>query len=255
MCKLLRFEYASMTDQGCVREENADYIGAYVPASTPEQYGAGSLFLVADGVGSAEDGKKAGKIAVHHVFSNYYENSIVDPFEQLRMAIEQTNRELFTLSEKSGTEGSHATTIVAALVHREALIIAAVGDSRAYFIHDGKIEQVTFDHTLVNHLLQKGAITNDEAINHTKRNVIIRSLGVRASVKIDLFQRDPIPGDMVILCSDGLTRYLQTEELLNESLKDDIQLLPQKWIEMAKNRGGRDNISVNVIQFTGVEVL
>lgn len=255
MANLLRFEYASMTDRGCVRAENADYVGVYVPVSSVEQLTSGSLFLVADGVGSAEDGRKAGKIAVHHIFSNYYENSIADARTQLRMAIERTNQELFALSEQSGVQGSYATTIVAALIHRESLIIAAVGDSRAYFIHTGHIEQVTVDHTLVNHLLQKGAITNEEAISHPKRNVITRSLGVRESVNIDFFLRDALPGDMVILCSDGLSRYISMDELLRDSLGNDIKSLPENWIEMAKARGGRDNISVNVIQFTGVEEL
>ncbi len=254
MNEILCFKHAGMTDRGCVRNANADYVGSFLPASPAEELTAGSLFLVADGVGSAEDGRKAGKIAVHHIFSNYYENSIVDPQAHLRAAIDNTNLKLYEMSKESGLEGSHATTIVAALIYRKTVFFAAVGDSRAYFIHNDVIEQVTADHTLVNHLIKKGAITEKEALTHPKRNVITRSLGVREFVKIDLFERNPIAGDMAILCSDGLSRYVEAQELLERSSDKDIQLLPEMFIDLAKGRGGRDNISVYVIQFTGVEV-
>jgi len=255
MDKVLRFEYAAKTDRGCVRNKNADYVGSFLPASAAEELTAGSLFLVADGVGSAEDGRKAGKIAVHHIFSNYYENSIVDPKAHLRASIEETNLKLYHMSQDSGLEGSHATTIVAMLTHRTTAFFAAVGDSRAYFIHTGHIEQVTADHTLVNHLIIKGAITKKEALTHPKRNVITRSLGVRESVKIDIFTRTPVVGDMVILCSDGLYRYMDADELMEKTSNEDVRLIPDKLIKIAESRGGRDNISVNVVRFTGMEAV
>jgi len=255
MDKVLRFEYAGKTDRGCVRNHNADYVGAFLPASAAEELTAGSLFLLADGVGSAEDGRKAGKIAVHHIFSNYYENSIIDPRAHLRAAIEETNLKLYNMSKESGLEGSHATTIVALLTHRTTAFFASVGDSRAYFIHNDHIDQVTADHTLVNHLIKKGAISKKEALTHPKRNVITRSLGVREPVKIDFFTRNPVAGDMVILCSDGLYRYMDAEELLEKTSDVNVQLIPDMLIKIAKSRGGRDNISVNIVRFTGMEVL
>jgi len=255
MEKLLCFEHASITDRGCVRESNADYVGSYLPSSKTERSTAGSLFLVADGVGGAEDGRKAGKIAVHHIFSHYYENSIVDPMAHLRAAIENANYELFEMSTQSGQEGSYATTIVAALVHRQVIYFASVGDSRAYLIDEHRIDQVTTDHTLVNHLLQKGVITRDEAIVHPKRNVITRSLGVRRNIKIDFFTRNPAVGDTVVLCSDGLTRYVFPNELFELSQSFDVESLPDRLLSLAKDRGGRDNISANIIRFTGVEEL
>jgi len=173
----------------------------------------------------------------------------------LRAAIENANYELFEMSTQSGQEGSYATTIVAALVHRQVIYFASVGDSRAYLIDEHRIDQVTTDHTLVNHLLQKGVITRDEAIVHPKRNVITRSLGVRRNIKIDFFTRNPAVGDTVVLCSDGLTRYVFPNELFELSQSFDVESLPDRLLSLAKDRGGRDNISANIIRFTGVEEL
>lgn len=255
MSEILQFTYSQLSDCGKTRLRNEDYVGCYIPNSKSELNSAGSLFLVADGVGGAASGRKASKIAVHHILQEYYENSITDPGLQLQISVEKANQKLYNLSRNSEEQGTHATTIVAALIHKRKLFVCSVGDSRAYLIRNRNIEQITSDHTLVNHLLEKGIITIEEAKNHPRRNVITRSLGVKDHIPVDRFTRDLQIDDHIFLCSDGVTRYIQDEEMVRIIGTNISESTAQSFIDLANERGGKDNISVCIIHITGKEIL
>ena len=254
MSEILQFTYSQLTDRGKTRLRNEDYIGCYIPNSKSELNSAGCLFLVADGVGGAGSGRKASKVAVHQILQDYYENSITDPSLQLYTSIEKVNQNLYNFSQNSEEQGDHATTIVAALIHRRNLIVCSVGDSRGYLIRNQNIEQITTDHTLVNHLLEKGVITPEEAKNHPRRNVITRSLGVKYHIPIDRFIRDLQVDDTILLCTDGVTRYIQDEEITRIIGNDNLEDVAKCFIDLANERGGKDNISVSIIHITGEEI-
>jgi protein phosphatase len=254
MSEMLQFAYKQLTDCGKTRLINEDYVGCYIPNSKPELNLAGSLFLVADGVGGAASGRKASKIAVHDILQKYFENSITDPIMQLQTSIEKTNKKLFDLSLNSEEQGTYATTIVAALIHKKNLIVCSVGDSRAYLIRNQHIKQITSDHTLVNHLLRKGVITPEEAKTHPRRNVITRSLGVKDNIPIDRFKIDLQINDNIFLCTDGVTRYIQDDEMVQIIGTDELGNAAQSFVDLANERGGKDNISVCIIHITGEEI-
>lgn len=255
MNKILQFSYSQLTDRGITRTTNEDYVGCYIPNSKSELNSAGSLFLIADGVGGAGSGRKASKVAVHQILQDYFDKSITDPSLQVQTSIEYVNKNLFDLSQNSEEQGSYATTIVVALIHGTKGIIFSVGDSRAYLIRNQNIEQITSDHTLVNHLLKKGVISAEEAKTHPRRNVITRSLGVKDHIPIDRFTLDLQVDDNILLCTDGLTRYIRDEEMVRLICNDDLKNTAQSFIDLANEYGGKDNISVTIIHITGKETI
>lgn len=237
------------TDQGRVRDHNEDFVACEVPETAAEESRNGWLYIVADGVGGAEKGEVASEFATGRTIHHYLAN---DPSagwgERLRQAMQSANTELRQMVTELEPGNRMATTMVAAVFHDNQVTIANVGDSRAYHWHDGVFSQVTKDQSLVARLVEEGAITEKEALNHPRKNVILHSLGAEKSPQIDTFEVELTLGDQIVLCSDGLTRHVMDEEIASIVSQLSPSTATEKLIRLANERGGEDNISVAVLR-------
>ena len=209
----------------------------------------GALFLVCDGVGGHSAGEVASEHAGQRVLSDYYQA----PAEQaaaarLTAAIQQANADI--LRENAGQPEARmmTTTIVAAVIEGWRLSLAHVGDSRAYLIRAGRITQLTADHSWVAEMVRAGDLTPEEARQHPWRNRITRSLGMKERVVVDSQVVEVVQGDVVLLCSDGLTRHVADAEIAEMVTRQPAFAAGQALVDLAKARGGSDNISIVVAQ-------
>lgn len=242
-------EASLRTDQGRVRGRNEDFIARWEPENPTDEAQHGRLYIVADGVGGAEAGDLASSYAtdrtIHHYLANHAEHHAG---ERLLGAMRAANSDLRQLVASRGEGTRMATTMVAALIKGAQLYLANVGDSRGYHWRDGVMVQMTRDQSLVAQLVEEGAITAEEAVLHPHRNVILYSLGSERSPRIDLFGLTLQTGDRLLLCSDGLTRYVTDEELAAILSEGDPDTVTAALVDLANERGGADNISVAVLQ-------
>lgn len=241
---------ASMrTDQGRVRDHNEDFIACEEPKSAGEESRNGWLYVVADGVGGAEKGEVASEYATERTIHHYLANDQpADWGERLRQAMQTANTELRQMVTELEPGNRMATTMVAAIFHDGQATIANVGDSRAYHLRGGVLHQVTKDQSLVARLVEEGAITEKEALNHPRKNVILHSLGAESSPQIDIFELELEMGDQIVLCSDGLTRHVMDDEIASILSQLSPSIATEKLIQLANERGGEDNISVAVLR-------
>jgi protein phosphatase len=238
------------TDQGRVRDHNEDFVASHLPSGPDEESRNGQLYIVADGVGGSDAGEVASQYATERTIAHYLaSDDTADWGERLRHAMLAANTELRKLSSDQYDGLRMATTMVAAVVHHEQATLANVGDSRCYHWREGIIRQVTKDQSLVARLLEEGAITEEEAANHPRKNVILHSLGSENSPEIDLYEVDLLPGEALILCSDGLTRHVSDEEIASAVLELPTGEDTESLIQLANSRGGEDNITVAVLRF------
>jgi serine/threonine protein phosphatase PrpC len=246
-----RIEASQLTDIGRKRQQNQDYVGCF-EAQEPHQLSAyGRLYLVADGVGGGAAGDKASRHAVQSILHEYYNDSRPDAMQRLVSAIKSTNLDIFQHNSQFSNNGKMSTTIVAALVHGGELIVASVGDSRAYLIRDRSPQQITRDHSLVAQMVEYGMISPEQAKCHPLRNIIMRSLGMREEVDIDCSARSLVEGDVIVLCSDGLTGQVTDQEIAGLVTTQSAAAAAHALVELANARGGYDNIAVSVIRILG----
>lgn len=241
---------ASMrTDQGRVREHNEDFVASHEPSGPDEESLNGRLYIVADGVGGSDAGEVASRYATERTMHHYLANAVESDWgERLRQAMLAANADLRLLTSEK-YHGTHmATTMVAAVLHFERATIANVGDSRGYHWTRGVIRQITKDQSLVARLLEEGAISEAEAINHPRKNVILHSLGSENAPQIDLYEVDLVTEEVLILCTDGLTRHVSDEEIAWAVGALSTAAATEKLIQLANERGGEDNISVAVLR-------
>ncbi|MBK8905877.1 MAG: Stp1/IreP family PP2C-type Ser/Thr phosphatase [Anaerolineaceae bacterium] len=240
------------TDTGLVRDHNEDFVSYWEPGSPEEEARHGWLYIVADGVGGADAGEVASKLSSESTISHYLEDSeSPDLGQRLLNAMQAANTDLRQHVLERNANSRMATTMVAAVIHEGRAYIANVGDSRGYLWRNGRIHQVTKDQSLVAKLVEEGAITEEEAHFHPRRNVILYSLGSERSPKIDLFEQPLETGDILFLCSDGLTRHVTDEEIAYVLSQETMDAACTNLIRKANERGGEDNISVALIRFDG----
>lgn len=244
---------SSLTDVGRVRSVNQDTLCVYEPADSDTLSLSGRLYIVADGaggVGGALAGKIASRYATRKVQDLYYQSAgdKVSVGERLRTAMLAANTAIQTHTARPGRPQQMATTMVAAVIQDAKLTIANVGDSRAYLLRDNEIQQLTQDHSLVAGLVADGVITPEEATHHPQRNVILFSLGSAPyPPRIDLFSLTLKPGDVLVLCTDGLTRYADDEQLKTLVEHGPKEKAAHRLVDFANAAGGADNITVAVI--------
>ena len=230
--------FGSRTDIGCVREHNEDSLIVKPP-----------LFVVADGMGGHAAGEVASEIAVRTV--EHYAPEHPDA-EALGEAVELANRAIINAAlTGKGREGM-GTTCTAAMLEGSRLVIAQVGDSRAYLLHAGKLMQITRDHSLMADMIDAGQITPEEARTHPNRSVITRALGNDPDTVPDLYEVTVETGDRLLLCSDGLTsmlRDVQIERIMNRA--SDPQRCAAQLVNEAIAAGGLDNVTVIVADAEG----
>lgn len=221
------------TDVGRVRKQNEDSVYAA---------DAQRLFAVADGMGGHRAGEVASSMAVEALRARLQARQ--PNLQLMRQAFEEANRRISCAAEKDERLQGMGTTMTALWQTERSVLIAHVGDSRVYLLRGSRLRQVTDDHSVVAELLRCGLITPQEARRHPYRNVITRSLGSAPTVEVDLLERDREPGDLWLLCTDGLSNMLTDREM--EALL--VSLSPQKaadaLMQKALEAGGTDNITL-----------
>ncbi len=238
-------KFYSKTDIGIKRSMNQDYLYA-----TDESIGSfQNLFIVADGMGGHKAGDQASRLCVESLVSYIENSSHTTPVSILNEAITYANNQVFEKADGNPDLSGMGTTLVAATVMDDTLYVANIGDSRLYHItSDGdmdEIQQITNDHSLVEEMVKMGNITESEARIHPKKNIITRALGIDMDVTADYFEIKLMPGDRILLCSDGLTNMVEDYDIQYiikhaDSVKDAVENLVKK----ANENGGSDNISV-----------
>ncbi len=250
MIELAPIAAFTRTDNGRVHDHNEDYISSWEPPTPDAQQQHGWLYVVADGVGGADAGEIASEFATEKMKEHYLANVNEEDWGQrLRQAMLFANTELrqYVASEYEGRR--MATTMVSTVIINGAAHIANVGDSRAYHWRAGTIAQITKDQSLVAKLVEEGAISAAEAENHPYQNVILYSIGSDKNPRIDLFEVPLVYGDILVLCSDGLTKHVTDAEIGEFVQRQELAMVAGALVDLANERGGRDNISVAVIRY------
>ena len=235
------------TDKGIIRQQNEDSFDYGVFDD-----GVGWA-LVCDGMGGVHGGRLASTIAIEMIADKikkcYNKHMPVASLENLLLSsITTANVTVFDRGSVDEELRGMGTTVVAAVVKNNEACIAHVGDSRAYKISEGKIEQVTKDHSLVQEMLDNGQITKEEIEFTPIKNIITRALGINEEVEIDFDFVCINPGEAIVLCSDGLSGLVSDREILEAYLENDFETLADKYIELANAYGGRDNITVVIMK-------
>lgn len=229
---------SALSDVGLTRKNNEDSFFVCAP----------HLFIVADGMGGHEAGEVASRMAVAAI-QEYVFNHKQDTIEDLlKEAIREANRRIFAeAAERSGCQGM-GTTVSAAYIKNNVLYWGHVGDSRIYLIREGTGRLLTEDHSLVWQLMKQGELSEEEASSHPRRNVLIRAVGTESEAEIDVGKAALMPGDQIVLCTDGLTNLLAGEEIADLATRSaDPDETVKQLINLAKDRGGFDNITVILI--------
>jgi len=216
----------------------------------------GQLSVLCDGMGGHEGGREASNLAVESVFRYFSvaaERADIPPGlrarEVLKDAVAMANHDVFALSAAKGASRP-GSTLVAALLHPLGTDVAHVGDSRCYLVHDGHIRQVTRDHSMVQQLVDAGVLTQDQAAAHPDANMITRALGMAEAVEVEL-QRHAVahePGDVFVLCSDGLSDLVDPNDILRIVEQAPMARAAKELVDLANARGGHDNITVMVMR-------
>jgi protein phosphatase len=207
--------------------------------------------MVADGMGGHAGGATASRVAVETV-SSVVASSQLAPDVTLRAALEAANRVVHGEAQRNRDLAGMGTTGVAALFSADGVaIVANVGDSRAYRLRDGAFEQITLDHSLVAEMRRRGLITEEEALVHPRRNEVLRSLGVEPDVVVDLHQLDLRPGDLFLLCSDGLSGVVRDAEIAEVVRREPPAQAVRTLVDFANSRGGPDNVTVQIARIHG----
>lgn len=227
-------EQTMRTDTGRRRSGNEDSAYVRVP-----------LFMIADGMGGAQAGEVASKIALEH-FASGLPDGPESADARLAQLISAANAEVFERASSDDNLAGMGTTCTAAFLTDDELAIAHVGDSRMYRVRGGELEQLTDDHSLVGELVRRGQLTEQEAEDHPQRSIITRALGPEAEVEVDHFSVPVRDGDLFLICSDGLTDMLPDAELaaLIAQPAESIDELARRLVAAANEAGGKDNITV-----------
>jgi PPM family protein phosphatase len=224
---------AGVTDPGRKRRRNEDSFVIDPP-----------LFAVADGMGGAQAGEVASRLAAA-AFREFHDADELDPEERLVAIIQEANRRIYERAEGDAEVSGMGTTITAALVAADGLVIGHVGDSRAYRLRGGRFEQLTDDHSLVADLVRSGRLTPEEADVHPQRSVITRALGTDPHVDVDTFTVAAERDDLFLLCSDGLSTMVDDGEIRDLLTRaDDLDQAGKGLVKAANKAGGEDNITV-----------
>jgi protein phosphatase len=236
---------AAATDPGRRRRHNEDSYVCEPP-----------LFAVADGIGGAQAGEVASGLAAAALRDNSGDgDGDGDARGRIDALVQEANRRVYERQATDDAVSGMGTTMTAALVEGDHVWIGHVGDSRAYRIRDGSLEQLTEDHSLVAELVRTGKLSPEEAEDHPQRSIVTRALGTDPDVDVDTFQVDAKPGDLFLLCSDGLTTMVDGATILDEieDNRDDLHAAAKALVRAANRGGGEDNITVVFFEIAGDE--
>lgn len=235
----------SVTNIGKKRKLNQDFV---YTSEKPVGH-LPNLFIVADGMGGHNAGDYASKLAVETMVEEIEASAENEPETVLKMAIEKANTMVKGSAAKAPELEGMGTTVVAASCEGRKLSVANVGDSRLYVVGGHEIRQITRDHSWVEDMVRSGGMGREEARNHPDKNIITRAVGAEDSIKTDFFSVTLREGDMILMCTDGLTNMLNDEEIrmVLDGARDIVEKA-EELVRRANENGGRDNISVILIE-------
>lgn len=234
---------AHLSDTGREREENEDSIGHIC-----DERNHLHLLIIADGLGGTACGQVASQLAVQAIRQGFFsqEDNPLTIHQRLEFAIREANRIILHRAGRDRQCKGMGSTCAVLVLKDDQAFVAHAGDSRIYLIRDGRILQLTHDHTRAQRMLDDGLITEEEAAGHPDRNWLDKALGLKESLKPDI-RTDPIPlqiDDTFVLCTDGLTTLVRDEEIFRLTSSSPVQSACETLIELANQRGGHDNVSV-----------
>ncbi len=236
------------TDVGKVRQNNEDS-AAFLRQAAARGGAVVSLAIVADGMGGHQGGEVASQIAAEWIPGSFF-RAEEEPAAALEKAFLAANHEMQQAVERDPRIKGMGTTAVAVAIEGDRAWCAWVGDSRIYHLRSGRMHQISEDHTAVAELMRQGLLTPEQARNHPDRNVLVRALGTRSGVEVDV-TRHPlamVTGDRMLLCSDGLYDLLEDEEIEKISSEGTLQEAGDALIAAALQRGGHDNVSIVLVE-------
>ena len=260
----LEFESAGLSDVGKKRGSNEDSF-----ALAPQH----RLFVVADGMGGHAAGEVASRLAVESIERHISgsdprkeptipaafrspqgdEAALTPPARRVLNAVRLANQEIVRSVRKNREMRGMGTTVVIAYIHGSHAVIGSVGDSRAYLLRDDSLRQITSDHTFVNEQVRAGTLTQSEARKHPARNILTRAVGSQEEVEVDLIEQDLQAGDLLLLCSDGLTSMVEDDGILAalRGSRGDLATSCRALIDLANAKGGDDNVTVVLVRAVG----
>lgn len=239
-------KYASATDTGIVRKNNEDF-QAILSA------GQDMIFVIADGMGGHAVGELASRTAVEYVLSALPKalesaNTKQEIEDLLGLVVEKANIRVYLESLDNKEFKGMGTTLTIAVLHDWRLYISHIGDCRVYLLHGSTLERLTADHTLVQELVNSGSITEEEAMTHPKRHILLKSLGVNEFMSPDTYSFDISEGDLILMCTDGLHGYVEEKDIRSIVRRHkDLDACAKQLVSAANSAGGKDNVTVILI--------
>jgi serine/threonine protein phosphatase PrpC len=243
-------ELAGMSDIGCQRENNEDQYAYWEPAADEEFARKGRLAIVADGMGGHEGGQEASRIAVQAIQEVFAQTPDGDPQSLLLTGFQTAHVRILKFADRHPELHGMGTTATAIALVDHQLFYAHIGDSRLYLVRGDNISRVTHDHSYVGRLVENGVISSAEAETHPQRHILTAALGAGGEILPETPQR-PIAlqkGDVLVLCTDGLWSLLSEDEIQNVVAANEPLEACQALIQMVKDRGGPDNITLQVLR-------
>jgi protein phosphatase len=243
----------ALTDVGRKRDHNED---GYLAEEKLK------LFVVADGMGGHAGGDRASQLAVQEIRETVAHADLGNPIpgvreqpacQALRSGARRASSEIYRLAQRDRALNGMGTTLTSLLFHEHRVCLAHVGDSRAYLFRDGRIEQLSEDHSWINEQIKAGFLSEQEAKESKFRHIITRSVGFERDVEVDVLSMPVLMGDCYLLCSDGLSNYVEGEELGRLLATHYYRHVPRLLVDLANERGGDDNITV-VLVYVGNDV-
>ncbi|MGN0567053.1 MAG: Stp1/IreP family PP2C-type Ser/Thr phosphatase [Acutalibacteraceae bacterium] len=236
------------TDKGKVRKDNQD---SYAAGELP---GGVAWAVVCDGMGGAAGGNVASSIAVKMISEKIaasYQHGMSDNSirNMLISVIETANASIYEMSCTVESLNGMGTTVVAVIIRDSTLYIAHAGDSRAYRISENSMRQLTRDHSVVQDMVEHGELTEEQAREHPGKNIITRALGVSEDIDVDFSQETLDEKDVIIICTDGLTNYVETDDIYNATRDEHYYEFADRLVNLANENGGGDNITVVAMAF------
>ncbi len=253
---MLDVEFAQVSDSGLLREDNEDCLGCVLPQSPEDARTRGWLFALADGVGGQDRGEVASNIAVENLREGFRRSSGGETLAALLpRLIQAANARVFETGLAAAPGGSSmATTVVACALRFDRAVVSHVGDSRCYLIRQHYAVPLTRDHTVTSEQLRLGLLSAREAAGAVTSHLLSRALGNDLFISVETSEHQIFAGDVLLLCSDGLHHSVAPDDIASIAGNNgDLETAAHKLVEIAKQRDGSDNISVQLVRVRGVE--
>jgi protein phosphatase len=253
---MLELDFAQASDRGMVRDHNEDYLGYALPDISARSGAREWLFALADGVGGQDLGEVASRTAVETLLAGFRRSRNGEQHAALLpRLVREANTKVFETAMATGRNGSAmATTLVTCALRFDRVVVAHVGDSRCYRIRHRQAEALTRDHTVTNEQVLLGVLSMREAAESQTSHLLSRSLGNEMFVSVDTHEHQVLPGDMLLLCSDGLHGPVAPPEMADIATRHArLEDAVRELVDLANQRGGNDNVSVQLIRIRSVE--